>query len=215
MKYSIIIPAYNASGYIRKALDSIASQTYKDYELIVVCDRCKDDTAEIAAEYGAKIVETDYGSTGLARNAGLDAATGDFVMFLDDDDWWISQGVLTRLNEEVDRADIVCFGFFWRYRGRTGPMTKRGGHWPAVWCKCWRRSVIGNTRFPGSFPEDVEFTNEMLRKFPRIRSIDDPLYYYNYFREGSISRQRFEDGFGPDLRKGEEYGPVYDPYISG
>ena len=51
MKFSIIIPAYNSAGYIRKALDSVKAQSCKDYELIVVCDSCGDDTEQIAKEY--------------------------------------------------------------------------------------------------------------------------------------------------------------------
>ena len=54
MRFSVIIPAHNAAGHIRKALDSVRSQTFRDYELIVVCDSCTDDTQEIAEEYGAR-----------------------------------------------------------------------------------------------------------------------------------------------------------------
>lgn len=93
-RYSIIMPAHNASGYIRKALESITCQVEKDYELIVVCDACEDDTAEIASSYGARVEEVDFRNAGPTRSRGLDIATGEWVLFMDDDDWWLHDYVL-------------------------------------------------------------------------------------------------------------------------
>ena len=101
MKFSIIIPAYNAEDRIRKVLDSVVQQTYKDYELIVVCDSCKDKTEEIAKEYGAKTFAVNFHNDGSSRNSGLDNAKGDWVLFLDDDDWWLHEFVLQQLAEKV------------------------------------------------------------------------------------------------------------------
>ena len=64
MKFSIIIPAHNAADHIRNALESVAEQTFEDYETIVVCDSCTDDTEEIAKGYGAKTVAVGYHGTG-------------------------------------------------------------------------------------------------------------------------------------------------------
>ena len=71
--FSVIVPAHNAEGFIRKTLDSVAMQDFKDYELIVVCDRCTDNTYNVACEYDhlvptITVIETDYGMDGLARN---------------------------------------------------------------------------------------------------------------------------------------------------
>ena len=63
-KYSIIVPAHNATKYIRKCLDSIRSQSLDDYELIVVCDSCEDDTWKIAAEYANIVIQTDHQENG-------------------------------------------------------------------------------------------------------------------------------------------------------
>ena len=66
-KFSIIVPAYDSEGYISKALMSILDQTYRDYELIVVCDSCTDNTDEVAAAYGAKVFYIEAGSDGAAH----------------------------------------------------------------------------------------------------------------------------------------------------
>lgn len=195
--FSIIMPAHNAAGYIRKGLDSIKAQTYMDYELIVICDACEDDTAVIAREYTDKVLEVSFRKPGPTRSAGLDAAAGDWILFMDDDDWWLHEYVLEQIAGQVSRYDIdlLCFGFIWKGRGFTSPSRPGGIYWPAVWNKCWRRTAIGRTRFPSAYPDDLLFHNEMMTKFLRIRTWEMPLYYYNYWREGSISCQH-----EPDLR---------------
>ena len=103
-KYSIIVPCHNAVRYMRKCLDSIRCQSVDDYELIVVCDSCTDDTWKIAAEYANIVIQTDHKNDGLARQAGLDHASGEWVLFLDDDDYWLHDQVLTIL--EIGRAHV-------------------------------------------------------------------------------------------------------------
>ena len=197
-KYSIIIPAHNAETRIVKALESVVAQTYTDYEIIVICDACDDNTADIARKYGATVIKVDFRNPGLTRSAGLDAATGEWILFMDDDDWWLHEYVLEQIDGQVsvNDCDLLCFGFIWKGRGYTSPNRPGGIYWPAVWCKCWRRSIIGDTRFPAEYPDDLLFHNKMVStKMMRIKSWEMPLYYYNYWREGSISCQK-----EPDLR---------------
>lgn len=185
MNFSIIIPAYNAAGHIRRALDSIKAQTYTDYELIVVCDSCTDDTADIAASYGARVINVNYHRDGLTRNAGIDAARGEWLLFMDDDDWWLHEFVLQQLANVVGThcEDILRFSFIWRGQGYA-----KCGEWIAVWNKAWRRDFIGDTRFSDvKWWSDVDFNREMMDKHPLIADWDMPLYYYNYMRKGSIS----------------------------
>ena len=198
MKFSIIMPAHNAAGFIRKALESVKAQTFKDYELIVICDACTDSTAKIASEYGAKIAEVDFANCGPARSLGLDMAQGEWILFMDSDDWWIHEFVLDQLNKELGDEDLLCFGFIWKGRGYASPNREGGYYWPAVWNKCWRSSAIGETRFPEEYPDDLLFHNAMMNKLLKIRTWEMPLYYYNYWREGSVSCQK-----EPDLRKVE------------
>ena len=114
MRFSIIIPAHNAEHHIRKCLDSIKQQTFTDYELIVICDSCTDHTEEIAREYGAIIDRVCFGRDGLTRNRGLEKAKGEWVLFLDDDDWWLHEYVLSQINQKLIEnpdIDVLAFSF--------------------------------------------------------------------------------------------------------
>lgn len=205
MRFSIIIPAHNASGHIRKALETVKSQTFTDYELIVVCDSCTDDTEQIAKEYGAKTEAVEYHADGLTRNRGIELAQGEYVLFIDDDDWWLHEYVLEMLDEKIRSiplADIICFSFIFRHLGYAAPIRKcNGQHWIACWCKCYKRTAIGDARFSGitDGSADVQFFIEMFSKGLCTYNWDMPLYYYNYWREDSISEQKTTDFRG---RKG-------------
>ena len=132
-KYSLILPAHDAADRISKTLDSIRAQVYKDYELIVVCDACSDNTADIARSYGAIVEEVDFHNAGPTRSAGLDIATGEWILFTDDDDWWLHEFAFTQIDEQVsDDIDLLCFGFIWKGRGYAAPIRKGGSLWPAV-----------------------------------------------------------------------------------
>ena len=197
MKFSIIIPAYNSAGYIRKALDSVKAQSCKDYELIVVCDSCGDDTEQIAKEYGAVTEAVNFHADGLTRNRGIELARGDWVLFMDDDDWWLHEYVLQQLSDELtDDIDMLCFGFIFKEIGYAAPVRKRNGlHWPACWNKCYKRTAIGDARFSSrrDGPADMQFFLQMMSKGLRIKNFNMPLYYYNYWRPHSISEQFTED----------------------
>lgn len=194
-RFSIIIPAYNAENHIRKALDSVKSQSFKDYELIVVCDSCTDRTEEIAQEYGAITIPVDYHNDGLSRSRGLDEAKGEWILFMDDDDWWLHEFVLQQIDEKLKSIhsyiDILCFSFIFKGIKYAEPRGNRGRHWIAVWNKCWRREAIGSTRFPCvKMCSDRYFHQDMMKKGLNIVDWDMPMYYYNYLRKGSISERR-------------------------
>lgn len=191
MRFSIIIPAHNAADRIRNALESIKKQTFTDYELIVICDSCDDNTAEIAKEYTDKVLKVHNHRDGLTRNAGLDIANGEYILFMDDDDWWLHEYVLDMINKKLDKepCDVLCFAFIWKTVGYAGPLDNGGGHFVAVWNKCWRREYIGKTRFNNiQYGSDVVFNSDMFFvKSPRVVNWEMPLYYYNFLREGSLS----------------------------
>lgn len=199
MKFSIVIPAYNAAGHIRKALDSVRSQMFTDYELIVVCDSCTDDTEAIAKEYGARTEAVTYHADGLTRNRGIELATGEWLLFIDDDDWWLHEYVLQQLSDKIDQnpgIDIIAFSFIFRHLGYAGPVRKcNGQHWIACWCKCYRRSCIGDARFSNvtDGSADVQFFSQMFYKGLTILNWDMPLYYYNYWRDSSQSEMKTRD----------------------
>lgn len=192
MRFSIILPSHNGEDRIEKALSSIESQTFKDYELIVVCDACDDRTEEIALQHNARVLKTPYRRAGLARNDGIAMAQGEYLMFMDDDDYWINSEVLERvdakLKETNDALDVLCFAFLFNGMHYADCRDANGSYWTAVWNKCWRRSFVKDCKFSDAIVgSDVAFTNWVLVKKPVIAEWQVPLYIYNHMREGSIT----------------------------
>ena len=186
--FSVIVPEHNSAEFMRKGLESIKAQTFTDYELIVVCDACEDNTAEIAREYTDKVFEIEERRCGMARNKGLDEAAGEWILFMDDDDWWLHEYVLQLLAERLtDQMDILCFSFIFRGLKYARPLDNCGHHYIACWCKCYRRPAIGSARFSAATDgtADVQFYSDMFSKGLRIWDWDMPMYYYNYLRPGS------------------------------
>ena len=188
--FSVIVPMHNCESYMRKGLDSIKAQTFEDYELIAVCDDCKDRTVEIAREYTDRVFMVKHekeGMDGLTRNVGIDMARGKYLLFMDDDDWFLDDQAFQTIHDkcvEVD-PDLMEMGFVWRGQGYTSPLKK---HVYAVWAKCFKREFVGDTRFPSKqYWSDVDFDETMMRKRGNFRKLDVPVYYYNYLREGSTS----------------------------
>lgn len=187
-KFSIIIPAHNSGDFNWRAFESISKQTFTDYELIVVCDSCEDDTKEVAEVYTKNVIVIDAHNDGIARNAGIDAAKGDWILFMDDDDWWLHDYVLEILDPvcKGDSFDILCFGFIWKGIGPIAPVKENNGLWPNVWSKVWRRKFIENIRFKNvPMESDLHFTRDVIAEGARINILDTHLYYYNYMRKGS------------------------------
>lgn len=195
MKFSIIVPVHNSEKFMRKCMDSIKTQTFKDYELIIVCDRCEDRSEDVAREYTDKVLITDFGNDGPPRQAGVDIATGERVLFLDDDDWWYHCNVLQHINDALNHdTDVLLFGFIFKSRGYAAPIRKVNGAtvlWPAVWNKCYRRDFIQDIKFHSIVPTpegdaaDIDWTRQLMALLPKYGVLDEALYFYNYMRPGS------------------------------
>ena len=191
MMFSIIIPAHNSENYIRKGLESIAMQTCKDYELIVVCDKCTDNTEQIVRKYATRVECTNYGSDGLARDKGIEVAKGDWILFMDDDDWFMHEFVLQMLEDTIEEqsyADIIAFGYLCKGKGYFPPSEQTIFH-PGdahVWSNCWKRSAITGAKFgDAAFCSDTYFIRDVRQRTKKYFILDFPMYYYNFLREGS------------------------------
>lgn len=195
-KFSVIIPTHNGEQRIGRAIASVTMQTYKDYELIVVCDACTDDTQKYVANLfvddpsKVNIVTTNFQRDGLARNAGLDAATGDWILFLDDDDFFLHEYCFELLADQVGRndEDVLDFSFIWKDAGYKVPSPDE--QFVMVWCRAWRRSFIDDNRFNDKpYASDKDFYVKMIQENPNVtvKFWNCPMYYYNYLREGSLS----------------------------
>ena len=186
--FSVIVPAHNSERYLEKCLLSIRQQTFTDYELIVVCDACTDKTARVARDYADRVIETNHGMDGLARNTGIDFSLGGWILFLDDDDWWIHEYVLEEIHKVADRfgdqIDLILFDFIWKDLGYAEQYPQRMNI--AVWSKAFRREFLGDTRFPAvPFTSDQPFMDEICAKKPVAVPTGKLMYYYNYMRKGS------------------------------
>ena len=113
-KFSIIIPVYNVEKYLHKCLDSVINQTYKNYEVIIVCDKCSDNSEKIVDDYVKKYKQFSkiYAEkTGLskARNLGVAASNGEYILFLDSDDFFQADLLETLNNKLKDNPDLIRF----------------------------------------------------------------------------------------------------------
>lgn len=113
MKFSVIIPVYNVESYLQACLDSVLNQTFEDWEAICVNDGSTDNSTAIMEEYGHKdvrfkLVNQPNGGLSAARNTGLKAAAGEYVLFLDSDDW-LESNALERVSESLTDEDMLCF----------------------------------------------------------------------------------------------------------
>ena len=108
-KFSIVIPVYNVEKYLKKCLDSVFSQTYKDYEVIIVNDGTKDNSMDIVKNYNVKVITQKNQGLSTARNNGVKKATGDYLIFLDSDDYW-EKDLLKELAKSLqNKPDLIRF----------------------------------------------------------------------------------------------------------
>src|ERR1700751_565412 len=87
--FSIIIPTFNRAGLLQQALESVAQQTFRDFETLVVDDGSTDVTPQVAASFGARLLRQENRGPGAARNLGIQHARGNYIAFLDSDDQWL------------------------------------------------------------------------------------------------------------------------------
>ena len=186
--FSVIVPVHSDPEVIWKGLQSIAVQEFDSFEKIYVCDSCTEESIEfVRGFHPEKLIMTEFGRAGMARNAGLDIAEGQWILFMDDDDWFLP-GAFATIAEELKRQpniDILAFGFDWKGRGYAMQSQKR--IYPAVWNKAWRREFIGEERFPDWIhTDDLGFARRM---HPRARFgfLPAVLYHYEFMRPGSVS----------------------------
>lgn len=217
---SIIIPLYNRKHLIRRCVESVCAQTYKNLEIIVVDDGSTDEPdavlAELSQDTRVKIIRKPNGGVSSARNAGLDAATGTYVQFVDSDDTILPR--TTKLCVAVmqeHQTDCVIFGFvtgktscgssaedvavFESLREYMANCRGAGGICGPV-NKLYRRELLADVRFPLgiSMGEDMIFNYTCLSRNCRIAYLNARLYVVDC-TSGSLSR-RFDENCMADIR---------------
>ena len=200
MKLSIIVPVYKVEEYLGECVDSLLSQTIDDYEIILVDDGSPDNSGKIADEYAAvnpdmiRVLHIDNGGQGRARNFALDIAKGDFVGFVDSDDWVthdMYEKMYTRAAETG--ADVVVCDFMERFADGRESMLQASlqdnwlGSAGSSCNKIFRRSLVGALRFPvGLWYEDFYFSAVMLLRSKHTEFIAEPLYVYRRGQESTM-----------------------------
>ena len=111
---SVVCPVFNAEKYLHRCVDSVLSQSFRDFELLLVDDGCEDAGGRICDEYAqadtrVKVIHKANGGVSSARQAGMDAATGRYFIHIDPDDW-IDPDLLVRMHDTAvsENADVVC-----------------------------------------------------------------------------------------------------------
>ncbi len=206
-KLSFVVPIYNVEQQLTRCLDSILTQTYRDFEIIAVDDGSTDKSGEILDRYAEKHSEIrpfhkENGGLSDARNYGLDRAEGEYVSFVDSDDF-LSPDYAEKMvgTMEKENLDLVLCDYIYYYdsgKEISAPATRHFAQDPAkdallaapmAWLRLYRRSLLNDIRFvKGIYYEDLEMTPKMILKTDRIGFVPEGLYYY-YQREGSIMRQ--------------------------
>ena len=190
IKFSIIIPNYNKGEYIEEALNSVLNQTYQNYEVIVVDDGSSDNSLEIINNFSVKLLTTNRAMAGGARNKGLREASGDYIIFLDSDDYFTDNFVLEKLNNLIHDEDLIFlnytkdnFGDKSLVQEEKEDISIKIENTTNLGCptKCFKKEILDGIRFPEyKRYEDINFTLEALC---RVKS-------YVYFEESFFTYRK-------------------------
>lgn len=205
---SIIIPVYNVEKYINKCLDSVLEQDYKHIEIVVINDGSTDRSVEIVKEYtDERIVLLNKVNGGLssARNYGVKYCTGDYVFFLDSDDW-IEKNTISLLVDKMQSGIDIVQGSIRRVmvdgykevllqeevlnKNILDEYFKKDKLNTVVWNKLYRKNIVKQIPFyEGYVNEDVIFTFEVSQTQPVVRNIKEIIYNYR-IRADSIMHKK-------------------------
>ena len=207
MKFSIIIPAYNVADYLENCVESILKQTYDNYEIIIVDDGSTDETGKVADELlkqskQINVVHQSNGGASKARNTGMKRATGDYILFLDGDDFWSDSHFLKQIVSEltIKLVDVIIFGYSYYYDNEIkespisrlkdlGEATNYGLFNGPNWNKCISKKLINKGL---SFPEDLVsedslYCSSIMKRMESFSVITSTQYMYRQNRAGSLT----------------------------
>lgn len=209
---SIIIPVYNVEKYLPQCLDSILSQTYKDFEVILVDDGSPDNSGKICDEYASKdsrvrVIHQENAGVSVSRNIGIEKAEGEWITFIDSDDF-VESDYLEHFELDIDDADLIVQGLEY-YDSRNGKNFKKvkvknctlsedtfmndvtnnnllGSGYPVA--KAFKRNLLSSdVRFNTaiSFHEDHIFVLDAMYAAKKIRLADSVAYKYRYYHSSN------------------------------
>ena len=204
-KISVIIPVYNAEATVCRCVDSVLAQTFTDFECILINDGSTDSSGSICDEYAAKdsrvrVFHKENGGVSSARNVGLDNLRGEWVTFVDSDDWILQNALIFCENDEIDiivaqYKESLTSNDNYNYSGKcnsNGGILKEdkcvflannlaSGRLKCVCAKYYRTRSIGTIRFDSriKYGEDTLFFLQIVSGANSVASIDQITYIYN------------------------------------
>lgn len=210
IKYSFIVPVYNTEKYLKKCLDSLVNQTYKDFEIIVVNDGSTDKSSNIISKYQKKykniiVIDKENEGLSMARNRGVQKSSGKYIIFVDSDDY-VSNKLLEEVDKKIDDSDILRFQIatedeeytkineyheesFESMCGYDAFKYLSSYHFvEPAWCYVIRKNYYIENKFSfkkGVYHEDFGLIPYVIYKARKVKSIDFIGYYYIQ-RNGSI-----------------------------
>jgi len=213
---SVVVPIYNVEKYLKKCIDSILAQTYRHLEIILVDDGSPDNCGAICDNYAQEdgrvlVIHKKNGELSSARNAGLEIAKGELIVFIDSDDW-IDANYIEKLYNDISEsgADVAVPAFCISFENGDCAVDSRlkeittyskkealevflfnGYLTPCVASKMWKKSLWQKIRCPeGKLFEDQYTTYKLLMLANKI-VFDPGVYYYYFKRSGSIGHSSF------------------------
>ena len=218
MKISVIIPVYNSCSYLGACINSIRNQSYENVEIILVDDGSTDGSEKACDQFAEKdnriiVIHQKNSGTSVARNTGLRAASGDYIMFMDNDDYWNDTFCLEKIVEQLNEsnADVLMFSTidYWQYEEKYVYPAKIGSRsnivgknkeqslryliengllYRAVWSKVIKKEMIERNSLyflEGIRNEDSEWTGKMLLCAESYDWFEQPFYIYRKGHEGA------------------------------
>lgn len=212
---SIIIPVYNVEKYLRDALDSVVNQTYTNLEIIIVNDGSTDNSLDICNEYAKNdrriiVISIQNSGAAVARNRGLDCATGEFMVFVDSDDYCPLNSIESLYdsykNEQVDL--VIGNSLTIQDNGQNSDISRKNDRVREVisgvemirrlligasapWARLYKKSLWEGLRFPeGVINEDEPILIQVYSRCNKILMLEEVVYYYRK-RENSVTSSQF------------------------
>lgn len=220
VRFSVIVPVYNVEKYLDQCVQSVINQDFKNWELLLIDDGSTDASSKMCDEYAENddritVIHKENGGASEARNCGLDNSSGEFVLFLDSDDYWNNNNALNEINDKItlSNCDVVIFGCT-DFNMKTNEMVVSRSNYdmniisngskedalhyllsekmlpggPTIFC--FKRDLADskNIRFKAGIQnEDYDFVMGIFLYSSSVRAINDPFYMYRQGRQDSVT----------------------------
>ncbi len=215
-----MIPVYKTEQYVAQCIDSVLCQTYTDFELILVDNESPDSCPQICEDYAkkderVKVIHKTHGTAASARNVGMKSAKGDYLCFLDSDDFWVDEFVLEKISAKIDVSSPDIIELYYKgyivstgeyllpaeidytdfykadNQGRIKFLINHDRLNPSAWGMCIYRQFLEKCN--GYFDEnkiieDIDWCIRLFSQNPKVDAISDCIYVYRRGRPGSVTR---------------------------